>query len=185
MTTEEIADFYIGLKRIFYNKPFITLPKKFTQDWDNLNRLRVLLEENDIPPDEYILVNVRAYRRRNVFPQTSHLLGLKALNRYNTYRDKKYFYGKSFRTDASSALIYATKMYYPIEDFIKPFNQDAKVMLIWTFVKEKSVEFEKEKTEKLWEVYNYTLCKYEWFRQIPPDQLLEWGKQIEERRKTL
>ncbi|MFH1625555.1 MAG: hypothetical protein ABID54_10445, partial [Pseudomonadota bacterium] len=82
MTTEELVDLYISLKRIFYNKP-IKKPKPDTVDWDNLNRLCILLTERDVPPDDYLLVNVRAYKRKNVFPKTSQLLGIKALNRYS------------------------------------------------------------------------------------------------------
>jgi hypothetical protein len=183
MTTEEVIELYISLERIFYNKP-IPIPKRSTKRWDDLNRLRTLLEENEIPCDEFILVNVRAYRRKNVFPKTEQLLGIKALNRYNQYANSRYFKGKLFRTDPSSVLIYSTNIYYPIEDFIKPFDKDTRVLLIWTFVKEKSIEFGKEKTNKLWEVYQYTLAKYEWFKQTPPDSLLAWGAQLDERRQN-
>lgn len=183
MTTQEVVEYYTQLKRIFYNKP-IPVPKQRTSAWDNLNRMRVLCEENGIPPDDFILVNIRAYKRRNVFPKPEQLVGLKAFNRYNEYASKKYFKGQLFKNDPSSSLIYATNIYYPIEEFVRPMDKDMKVLLVWTYVKEGRTDFDQTKVEKLWECYCYTLAKYEWFKQTPPNSLLEWGVKLEERRKS-
>jgi len=184
MSPDELIDLYINLKRIFYNKPFLARPKYDTKDYDHLSRLAVLLNEREIPCDDFLLVNIRAYKYRNLFPNTSQLLGIKALNRYSEYANKKYKKGILFRTDTHSALIYATNIYYPIAEFMKPFEQDQKVITVWVFAREGKTEFEAEKGKKIWEIYQYTLAKYEWFKQTPPDSLVGWGKKLEERRST-
>ena len=182
MSPDELIDLYISLKRIFYNKPFIARPKPETKDYDNLTRLAVLLKERGVPCDEFLLVNVRAYKYRQIFPNTSQLLGIKALNRYSQYANKRYKMGKLFRVDPHSALIYQTNIYYPIEEFTKPFDQDLKALMVFAFAREGKTEFESEKGRKIWEIYCYLLSKYEWFKQVPPDSLLEWGKKLEETR---
>ena len=182
MSPDELIDLYISLKRIFYNKPFIARPKYDTKDYDNLTRLAVLLNERGVPCDEFILVNVRAYKYRNIFPNTAQLLGIKALNRYSEYAHKRYKMGTLFRVDPHSVLIYKTNIYYPIEDFIKPFEQDQKVIMIWVFAREGKTEFETGKTQKIYECYQYALAKYEWMKQTPPDSLLEWGGVLDENR---
>jgi hypothetical protein len=174
MTTEELIVLYVSLKRIFFNKPFLKMPKEDSATWEYFNRLQILLEEKQIPGDEYILVNVRAYRKRNSFPYPSQLIGVRAFNRYSEYVNRKYTLGRLFRTDQYSVLIYATNVYYPIDDLIKPLNKDTRVLLIWTFVREGAMEFDKEKVMKLWESYCYVLAKYEWFKQVPPNSLLTW-----------
>jgi len=179
MSPDELIDLYINLKRIFYNKP-IARPKPETIDYDNLTRLAVLLNERDVPCDDFLLVNVRAYKYKNVFPKTAQLLGIKALNRYSEYANKKYKKGNLFRTDPHSVLIYSTNVYYPIADFLKPFEQDQKVITVWVFAREGKTEFDTERGIKVWEIYQYTLAKYEWMKQTPPDSLLEWGKKLEE-----
>lgn len=184
MDIEQLIDLYISLKRIFYGKPFIPKPKSGSTDYNNLTKLFTLLLEQGIPYDEFILVNVRAYRRKKVFPSPVQLLGIKAFNRYSEYVNKRYKTGQLFRVDPHSVFIYKTNVYYPIEEFLLPFEKDQKVILIWVFAKEGKVEFEKEKFNKIWEIYQYVLGKYEWFKQTPPDSLLEWGKKLDALSKT-
>ena len=183
MNPNELVEFYIALKRIFYNKPFIPKPKQDTKDWDNLTRLFILLKEQGIPYDEFILVQVRAYRRKNVFPNTAQLLGLKALNRYSEYANKRYKMGQLFKVDPHSVLIYKTNIYYPIEEFIKPFDQDLKALMVFSFIREGKTEFEPEKTRKINEITEFLLAKYEWFKQTPPDSLLQWKEKLDENEK--
>lgn len=179
MSPDELVDLYISLKRIFYGKP-IKAPKKDSKDYDNLSRLAVLLTEQGIPCDEFLLVNVRAYKRKNVFPYTPQLLGMKALNRYNEYAHKRYKMGKLFKVDPHSVFIYKTNVYYPIEEFLKPFDRDMKALMIFSFVREGKYTFEEEKGKKIQETAEYLLAKYEWYNQIPPDSLLEWKEKLDD-----
>uniref|UniRef100_A0A6M3IRD3 Uncharacterized protein n=1 Tax=viral metagenome TaxID=1070528 RepID=A0A6M3IRD3_9ZZZZ len=180
----KLLDFYISLKRIFYNKP-IARPKPETKDYNNLIRLGVLLDENGINYEDYILVNIQAYRKRKVFPRVDQLLGLKALNRYNEYARRKYKIGKTFRADTHSVCVYSTNIYYPIEEFHKPMDQDLKILMIWSFVKEGKVVFEKEKATKIWEILEYLIAKYELNGLEVPDSVLKWKKQLEEEREKV
>lgn len=185
MTTEDLVAMYISLKKIFYNNPYLKPPKRETKDWDDLNRLRILLEENEISCEDYLMVHVRAYRRRNLFPRPHHLLSIKSLNKYSEHLRKSFVRGIKFRLDKYSALIYATNTYYTIDEFTKPFDKDLKVILVWTLIRENNVEFEKQKSDKIWEVAEYVLAKYEWAKQTPPDSLLKWKEKLDEARKHL
>jgi len=184
MNVDNVIDYYMSLKRIFYNKP-IPRPKPETNDYDDLIRLAILLNEQNIPYEEYILVNLQAYRRKKIFPRPNQLLGVKALNRYNEYARKRYTVGRLFRADPHSVCVYATNTYYPIEEFNKPFDKDLKALVVFSFVKEDKYQFDKQKLDKVWETAEYTLAKYEWLGLIVPDSLLAWKEKLNnERRET-
>lgn len=179
---DNLLDFYVSLKRVFYNKP-IQKPARDTKAANEAIRLAVLLDEHGINYEDYILCNLQAYKKRKIFPRLDQLLGLKAMNRYNEYARKKYKIGQLYRADTNSVCVYATNVYYTIEEFHKPMDQDLKVMMIWTFVKEGKSNFERDKATKIHEVAEYMKAKYEFKGLTLPDSFIAWKEQLEENRR--
>ena len=89
--------------------------------------------------------------------------------------------GETFRADASSVCVLATNLYYPIDEFVKKFDQDLKALMVFAYIKEGKIDFESEKLKKIRECAEYLKAKYEFFNQQLPESFIAWKEEIDER----
>lgn len=176
----DLVEFYTQLKRVFFNKPFIKKPRDGSKDWSNLTILARMLDEINAPYEEYLMVQIRAYKMKHVFPSPAQLVGEKAMARYQRFVKAKYRMGQLYKADPTSVVVFTTNIYYPIEEFTKRFDSDIKAMMIFTYVREGKTEFPPEKLARIWETSEYLLAKYEWFGQALPNSLKAWKEKIDE-----
>lgn len=88
MQLNSFVKYYHTAKMVFFDR-VIPLPREDSQSYGDLAFLLQLLEGIGADPLEYLMVQVKHYKRRNKFPKTEELLEKRAFARYRRYKHLK------------------------------------------------------------------------------------------------
>lgn len=175
---DDILDYYIQLKRIFFNIPFIPIPKEGSKDYANLTALSDMFGKDCM---EYIILQVRTYKRRNVFPSTAQLLGNRAKERWGRHnRMTQAYIGETYIEKDGIFYVKNTGQYYDVRQARCSIEEDYIVTSVMIDIRD-NLDFstwEEEGLKKLWLDTQYVLAKFEYKYRQPPDKLIEFVERV-------
>lgn len=180
MSTEDLIHYYIALKREFYKIPMMQTPKPGGKQYEKLKEVAEIIDSLNGDVQEYLLQQVRVFKKRNLFPSPAHLAGQKCIDRYQQWlKLKKLRTGELFLTDKESVCIRKTGLYYDLKMFAGPFEDDDIFIHVSSLVKRGELP-EGDLIPLIWEI-EYVFAKYEYKNTPVPKKLIDYNTKIRRR----
>ncbi len=175
---DDLIDYYIGMKRVFYKNDFIRKPKEDSKEYQNLLKLYNVLTDNGFIYGDYLLFIVTVYRKRNIFPGAYSLFSEKAIGWYKRFLANR-IEKPSFLLTSDFVYIKSTGMYYKTSEFIRDFNRDSRYLSVVATNKSRGMEsLSKEELGVLRRQLEYVVAKYEYMKRGVPEFLLSYKEMI-------